>query len=573
MRYDPVSPPHSARVMGIRHMAASGHYLATQTANSILEAGGNAIDAGVAAALVLGVVQSEYVHLGGVAPIMIHVAESDEIITISGLGWWPKLACAEYFREHHAGRIPAGMKRAVVPGAPDAFLTALEKYGTLSFEEVAAPAISFAEEGFPVSTLMAEIIADRSVEFRDWPENMRVFMPTGTVPNPGTVLRLPDLGKSMRYMADQAAACGDRIRGIDAARNAFYRGDIAVEIDRFHRDNDGWLRSEDLAAFRVSLEAPLRTRYRDVDVYTCGMWCQGPVLAQALNLMDPRIMGDLRHNSVAYLHRTVESLKLAFADRHAYYIDPRFGDAPIEKLVSSDYAERRRKLIDPNKAWPEMPPAGSVEDLTAVPVPAAAKEWVEPDLDTSYICVVDSEGNAFSCTPSDGCLSGPMVPGTGINPSSRGGQSWTDPEHPACLMPGKRPRLTPSPAFARKANEWQMPFGTPGNDVQPQAMLQAFLNVVEFGMPVGEAIMQPRLATYSFPATSDPHRYYPRKVNVESRIDPAVVDGLRGLGHDVQTWPQWEWRAGSVCAIRADLRSGVMEGSADFRRPGSVVGR
>lgn len=574
MRYTPLSPPHAARHMGMSHMVASGHYLATQAAFSILEAGGNAIDAGVAGGLVLGVVQSEYAHLGGVAPIMLRWAETDEIVTISGLGWWPKAASARYFRENHGGRIPTGNKRAVVPGAPDAFLTALDNYGTLSFGDVASAAVAFAENGFPISTLMAEVMADRSVDFLNWPENKRVFMPDGTVPPPGSVMRLTDLAGSMRYMADEerAASRKGREAGIQAARDAFYKGDIAAAIDRFHRENDGWLRLEDLAGFRVGLEAPVRARYRDVDVYTCGPWCQGPVLGEALGILDVGLMSEVRHNAPDYLHHLIEALKLSFSDRDAYYIDPRFGKVPVDRLVSEDYGAIRRQLIDPQKAWSSMPPAG-LPDEVGRDAPPAAREWVEPDLDTTYICVVDGEGNAFSCTPSDGCLSGPMVPGTGISPSARGGQSWTDESHPACLAPGKRPRLTPSPALARRAGDWQMPFGTPGNDVQPQAMLQSFLNIVEFGMPLGEAIMQPRFATYSFPATSDPHRYYPGKVSLESRIAPETIEALSALGHQTAMWPDWEWRAGSVCAILANERTGIMEGSADWRRPGSVIGR
>lgn len=564
-RYDPVALPHAARHIGRRHMAASGHYLATQAAFSVLEAGGNAVDAGVAGGLALGVVQTEYVHIAGVAPIMIYLAETDEVVTISGLGWWPRLASAAYFRENHGGRIPMGIKRAVVPGAPDAWLTALERYGTMSFGEVATAAHRFASEGFAVSTLMHEIISDSVEILGRWSENARIYLPDGKPLEPGSVCRLPDLAGSIAYMMDEEAAFAGQGReeGIDAARRAFYRGDIAREIDRYHRENDGWLRMEDLAEFRAGIEPPVSVRFGDIDVFTCGPWCQGPVLAQTLNLLDADILASMRHNSPDYLHYIVEALKLAFADRHAFYGDPRFVDVPIEKLLGSDYAETRRKLIDSYRAAPGMPEPGDA------PRP---KEWIEPDLDTSYVCVVDERGNAFSATPSDGCLNGPVIPGLGLNPSARGGQSWTDPAHPSCLAPGKRPRLTPSPAFARRADEWRMPFGTPGEDVQPQAMLQTFLNVVGFGMPIGEAILQPRLATYSFPGSSDPHNYFPGRLNLEGRIAPATAEELRARGHDVVAWPDWEWRAGSVCAISVDVIGGTMEGAADPRRTGSVAG-
>ncbi len=553
-------------------MAASGHYLATQVAFSVLESGGNAIDAGVAGGLVLSVVQCEYVHLAGVAPIMIYLAETDEVITISGVGWWPKAASADHFRNECGGRIPMGIKRAVVPAAPDAWLTALEQHGTMSFGNVAAPAIQLAEDGFPVSTLMTEIIESRLELLSGWPENARVFVADGTAPRPGTLLRLTDLASTMRYMADEEAAVAAQGReaGIDAARRAFYRGDIAREIDRYHRENDGWLRLEDLREFRVGVEAPLKVRFGDIDVYTCGPWCQGPVLAQTLNLLDPALLAGMRHNSPDYLHYIVEALKLSFADREAFYGDPRFIDVPIETLISRDYAASRRTLIDMERASPGMPKPGFVDGLRASHAPS--ERWVEPDLDTTYIGVVDSKGNAFSATPSDGCLNGPMIPGLGLNPSARGGQSWLDPSHPSCLLPGKRPRLTPSPAFARRPGAWRMPFGTPGEDVQPQAMLQAFLNIVNFEMPIGEAILQPRCASYSYPGSSDPHQYHPGRLNLEGRIPASTAERLRSLGHDVVEWPDWEWRAGSVCAIRMDEALGTLEGGADPRRTGSVAG-
>jgi gamma-glutamyltranspeptidase/glutathione hydrolase len=569
MRYNPVSPPHGARQMGTRHMASSGHYLATQAAFTILQAGGNAIDAGVAGGLALSVVQCEYTHIGGVAPIMIYLADTDEVVTISGLGWWPRAASAEYFRKNHAGNIPAGIKRAVVPSAVDAWITALERHGTMSFAEVAAPAMRFAEEGFPVSQLMTDIIVERSEDFLNWPENTRLFMPGGVPPAPASVLRLPDLASTFRYMAaEESAARGGRLAGLEAVRGAFYRGDIAREIARFHAENDGWLTLQDLAEFRVGLEPPVKVQFDDIDVFTCGPWCQGPVLAQALQLMDLQELRGMRHNSVEHLHLVVEALKLAFADRHTYYGDPRFVDVPMDRLISADYVRERRKMIDPHKAWPKMPPAGTAKQLNL----PATKVWAEQEIDTSYICVVDSAGNAFSATPSDGCLTGPMVPGTGINPSNRGSQSWTDPEHPACLAPGKRPRLTPSPAFARKRGEWIMPFGSPGNDIQPQAMMQVFLNIVAFDMPVGEAILQPRCGSYSYPASSVPHNYYPGRLSLEGRIPEETVEGLAKLGHITKEWQDWEWRAGSVCAIQANMKTGVLEGGADCRRPGGVAG-
>lgn len=574
MRYNPVRPPYAADYYSKKHMASSGHYLASQAALRILDAGGNAVDAGVAGGLVLGVVQCEYTHFAGVAPIMIYLAEKRQVVTLSGVGCWPKAASAQYFIDHHQGRIPSGFKRAVVPAAPDAWLTALEEHGTMSFSEVAAQAIEYATEGFPVSRLMTDIIVERSEEFLAWEENTRLFMPDGKAPQPGDIFKLPDMARAMRYMVDEekAAAGKGRAAGIDAARDAFYRGDIARAIAAHHRENDGWLTEDDLAQFRVGREDPVQVSFKGVDVFTCGPWCQGPVLGQALRLLESDRLDQMTHNSVEYIHTVVEALKLSFADRDAYFTDPRFGHVPMDELLSDAYIDERRRLIDPAVAAPGMPPAGKLERRNAVSsTPKPASVWQEPELDTSYICVIDRDGNVFSATPSDGCLTGPIVPGLGLNPSNRGSQSWTDPNHPSCLAPGKRPRLTPSPALAICGDEWLMPLGSPGNDVQAQAMIQVFLNVVVFGMRVDEAIAQPRFASYSFPATSEPHDYHPGRLSIEKRVGQEVMGGLAALGHKIVSWPEWEWRAGSVCAIKSDRISGVMEGGADARRPGGVA--
>jgi gamma-glutamyltranspeptidase/glutathione hydrolase len=223
-----------------------------------------------------------------------------------------------------------------------------------------------------------------------------------------------------------------------------------------------------------------------------------------------------------------------------------------------------------------MPPAGSAQQLgiaTRAAAPAKAdREYVEGDPDTSYVCAVDRHGNCFSATPSDGAINGPVIPGTGLAPSSRGMQSWTDPEHPACLAPGKRPRLTPNPSIAMRDGRWIMPFGSPGNDVQPQAMLQVFLNMVVFDMTPQQAIEQPRFASSSFPGSSDPHSYTPRRMSMERRFGDDTAAALDRMGHSVNWWREWEWKAGCVCAIVKDQATGMMEGGADVRRPGGVRG-
>ena len=568
-------PLHHPRIIGTRHMVASANFLAAQAGFEILEAGGNAVDAGVAGGIALGVLQCEYVHFAGVAPIVVHMAERGETFTIAGLGWWPKAASAEYFRTHHGGRIPNDIRRSVVPGAPDAWITALERFGTMSFAEVAAAAIRFGREGFAVQSITEEVVSGRAEALQAWPANAAIYLPDGKPPVPGKRFFQTDLANSIQYMADEeraAAAKGGRETGLAAARAAFYRGDIAQKIVAYHAENGGWLAAEDLAGYRSEVEKPLSVRFGDLEIRGCGPWCQGPVLLQTLKLLDGIDLRDLGHNTPAYIHTLIEALKLGFADRHHYYGDPKFVDVPMEALLSDAYAAERRRMIDPEKAWPEMPPFGVVDTSREAAKPEPAMAWSEPEPDTSYVCVVDKQGNCFSATPSDSCLNTPVIPGTGISPSSRGMQSWTDPDHPACLAPGKRPRLTPSPALAIKDGRWFVPFGTPGNDVQPQAMLQVFLNMFAFGMTPQAAIEQPRFATFSFPSSSDPHTYTPGRISLERRFSDETGAALGEIGHQVNWWRDWEWKAGCVCAIVADRETGMMEGGADVRRPGGVRG-
>jgi gamma-glutamyltranspeptidase/glutathione hydrolase len=449
----------------------------------------------------------------------------------------------------------------------------------MSFAEVAASAIRFGREGFGFQSISHEIMSESADTIARWPQNAAIYLPGGEAPKPGQRFLQTDLANSIQYMADQEAAAartGGRAAGLAAARAAFYRGDIAQKIVAYHKANDGWLREDDLAQFSVDVETPLSIRFGDTTVFGCRPWCQGPVLLQTLKILEGIDVKALGHNTPSYIHTLIEALKLAFADRHAYYGDPKFVDVPIDALLSDACTAQRRSLINADTAWPDMPPAGSAEDLgigaRATVTAKADKEYVEGDPDTSYVCAVDRHGNCFSATPSDGAINGPVIPGTGIAPSSRGMQSWTDPAHPACLAPGKRPRLTPNPSIAMRDGKWIMPFGTPGNDVQPQAMLQVFLNMVVFDMTPQQAIEQPRFASSSFPSSSDPHSYTPRRMSMERRFTDETAEALGAMGHNVNWWREWEWRAGCVCAIMHDRETGMMEGGADVRRPGGVRG-
>src|SRR6516164_3648398 len=351
---------HRPTIMGTRHMIAATQYLAAEAGFRILEAGGNAIDAGVAGGIALGVVQPEFVNVAGVAPIIIYSATEGRVITIPGLGSWPKAITRDHFRRHHGGRIPQGILRTVVPAAPDAWITALERFGTMSFGEVAQSAIAFARDGFPVYPLMAEIIAEHEEEYRAFPSNVALYLPNGRPPLPGEIFVQTALAAMLQHMADQEAAARQRGRaaGLAAARDAFYQGDIAATIVRFQKENGGLLSAEDLASYRSGFDEPVESQFGNVRLFACGPWCQGPSLLQALNLLDGPELRTLGHNSPGYLHRITEAVKLAFADREAWFGDPRFVKVPIEGLLSREYAHERRRMIRPDRAWPEMPPAG-----------------------------------------------------------------------------------------------------------------------------------------------------------------------------------------------------------------------
>ena len=560
-------------------MVVSGHWLASAAGHRILAAGGNAFDAGVATGLCLNVAVPQWTSIAGVAPIVTYRAEDRSLSTISGLGWWPRRASVDFFNQHCGGDIPRGVLRSVVPSACDAWLTTLKLYGTMSLAEVAAPAIDLAERGFPAYPLFMKwmgILRDRFVT--EWPSSAAALLHDGQVPERGALVRQPALARTLKRLcqAEARAAGGDRERGIQAARDEFYRGEIARDMVSWYREQGGLLEEDDLADFSVEVERPVTTTYGPYEVHGCGFWCQGPVVQQTLNILEGSGVDGLAHNSPEYVHLLAEAFKLAFSDRHAYYGDPRFVDVPAETLLSKAYAHARRAQIRPDRAWPEMPPPGEMDghprrtpDLVGA---AAGPRDPVPDLDTSYLCVVDPQGNAMSATPSDGCHGGPIVPTLGHIVSTRGAQSWLDPSHPSSVQGRKRPRLTPNPSIVTRDGELVMPFGTPGSDAQPHVMVQVFLNMLQFGMDPQQAIEAPRFITHSHPDTAHPHLAQPGRLELERGFDPSVGEALRKLGHDVHRW-EFDTETGSgACAILKDPETGTLIGGADPRRDSYAIG-
>jgi gamma-glutamyltranspeptidase/glutathione hydrolase len=414
---------------------------------------------------------------------------------------------------------------------------------------------------------------------RQWPTTSTVFLSGGQLPPLGARVVQKDLASTLRRLVEAERGASSREAGIGAARDRFYRGDIAEQMVHFSCTQGGWLTMQDLAAFRVAVEAPVKTTYHGYEVYACGPWCQGPVVPQTLNILEGYDLASQDRFSAQVYHLILEALKASFADRDRYYGDPRCVAVPIEGLLSKVYATQWRERIDPRLAQPGMPAPGDAwafagrreQHPSRWKYPAPSDGPVEPD--TSYVAVVDRWGNAFSATPSDGITSAPLVAGLGFVISSRGMQSWLDPDHPSCLAPGKRPRLTPSPGMVLKDGRLVMPYGTPGNDMQPQAMVQFLVNVIDYGMNPQQASDAPRCATFSFPRSSDPHPYTPGLCHLEARLPSSVPEALKRMGHKLRLWPEWSRGAGSMGTVLVDHEHGVLHGAADPRRMAYTMGR
>lgn len=583
--YEQARYSHRPSIKGTTGMVVSGHALASLAGMRILDRDGNAIDAGVAAGICLGVLQSDMVNFAGVAPIMIYSADTRQVKTISGLGPWPRAASVEFFQDHFKGQIPEGIERTVVPGAPDAWIQALRLYGTMSFEQVSRDSISLAKHGFPMHHFMSHILKGKAPSYGRWPTNARIYLPNGRAPEPGEIFIQRDLAGTIQILveAERRNLISGRDAALQAARDEFYRGRIAESILDFHAQNGGLLHQEDLRDFQVAVEDPLKTTYKEYEIFSCRPWCQGPAFLQALNILEKFDLKALDHNSAEYIHLVTEALKLVFADREKYYGDPGFVDVPIAGLLSKEYAITRRDDLNRAQAWREMPPAGNPwlwQDNAgkapgandADPAPTPAKAVGTEHLDTSYVCVVDRRGNIFSATPSDVSYSTPIIPPTGLAVSSRGSQSWVDPGHPSSIQGGKRPRLTPNPCIVFKDGEPVMPIGTPGGDTQCQSMLQVFMNIVEFGMEPQVAVEAPRFATFNFPNSFFPHDYHPGLLKVEGRIHDSALARLKDLGHRIETWADWSWKSGAVCLIHIGSNSDVLIGAADPRRESYALG-
>jgi gamma-glutamyltranspeptidase / glutathione hydrolase len=567
-------------VVGRHQAAATGHYLATLAAMRVLDRGGNAIDAGVTAAIALAVLQPDMVSVAGVAPTLIYVRSEERVVSLAGLGYWPKATDVSRLLSEGDGKsVPEGLLRTVMPAAPATHIAALRRWGTISFEAAATPAMELARDGFATYPLLANNIEYLEESFMRWPDNARIFLARGRAPRVGELFVQEDLAHTLsRMIQAERDARGGRDSRLRAVHDFFYRGPIADEIAAYHAHNKGFVTKEDLAGFEVPIEDSITADYRGYQVHSCDVWCQGIVLLESLKILEGFDLQAIGHNTPQYVHTVAEALNLAFADREAYVGDPRFVNVPRELLLSHHYAARQRARIMPDRAFGEMPAAGDpAGNARAV---AGASEHVYAASrgptsrfcpDTIYGCVVDRHGNAYSATLSDTAHDTPIIPGTGLAISPRGMQSRLQPGHPAEVKAGKRPRLTPNPSLAFRDGKLFMAFGTPGADVQSQAMLQLFLNVVDHGMTVQQALEAPRLSTSSFPNSFAPHAYLPGRLNLECTMPAGVIEEMKALGHDVDVWPAYPASSAAPCAIKIDPETGLCHAGADPRREGYAL--
>ncbi len=552
-------------------MVASTHWLASAAGMAVLERGGNAFDAAVAAGFVLQVVEPHLNGPGGDLPALVWPAGREEPLVLCAQGPAPGAATIERYRDELGLElIPGtGPLAAVVPGAFGGWLALLREHGTMQFADVVSYAIHYAEHGYPVLPSIAGAIRNVEELFRDeWTTSAELYLPTA---EPGTLATNPKLAETLRRLADSADPVEEWYRGFVAeAMVAFQEREW---LDSSGERHAGLLTAEDLSEWRPTWEAPVSVDYAGLTVYKAGPWSQAPVFLQQLRLLEGFDLAAMGHASAEYVHTVTECAKLAFADREAWYGDPDFVDVPLDLLLSREYAEERRRLVG-DGASPDLRPGGEDPRLPEpVAAVAAAPGVGEPTRgDTVHLDVVDRWGNMVSSTPSGGWLWGaPVIPELGFCLGTRAQMFWLEEGLPNSLAPRKRPRTTLSPTVAARDGETYLAIGTPGGDQQDQWTLHTFLAHVHFGMDLQEAIDAPGHHTEAFPSSFYPRQTIPRHVAVEDRAGEETVLGLRGRGHDVEV--SGPWALGRVTAVAREP-GGILKAGANPRgRQGYAVGR
>ncbi len=546
---------------------------ATEAARRILEAGGNAFDAAVGGQAALGVTDFALNGVGSDAVLLVYNARDKKVYSINAEPRAPKLATIEWYEKNNGGKIPQsdGLLAGGLPGVVDAWYTLLDRWGTMSFEQVLQPAIDLAENGFPLSEYGASYIAETK-KILKYPTTVKIYLPNGQPPKAGQILKNPDLARTLRKLveAEKANQSKGRHEALKAARDRFYKGDIARDLAAFSEANGGLFRYDDFAEYTVEVETPVSTNYRGYQVYKNPSASQGPAELIALNLLEGYDLKALGLNTPDYLHTSAEAVKLAMADREKYLGDMDFIKIPYDGLLSKNYASERRKLIDPAKASLELRPGAPEKfmanaDVLDRPVHEVLDGNASHEGDTSYMAIVDKDRNMVSFEPSlhSGFGTGVVMGDLGFIFNCRGDYYSLVRGEANALAPGKRPRSTLQSTLIMKDGQPYAILGSPGGDDQVMRTMQTLINMVDFGMNIQQAIEAPRWSSRSFPASPFPHTMVPGDISVESRIPEATRDALAARGHKVRVAPPWS--LGSNAGIVIDATTGVLSAGADPR--------
>ena len=564
-------------ICGTFGVVSSTHWLASAAGMSILERGGNAFDAAVACGLALQVVEPHNNGPGGEVPIIFCPAERDAVTVVCGQGVAPAAANIAFFESRGIDIMPGtGLLSAVVPGAFDAWMLMLRDYGSLTLREVLSPCIGYARNGFPLSEPTCVVIDGVKPLFQEqWTSSAAVYLPNGDTPSVGELFYLDQLANTyLRVLQEAESVGGDREAQIEAARHAWYRGFVADAIDEFCRHtavmdtsgecHHGLLCADDLARWSAAYETPVSRRYHDYEVFKTDSWGQGPVMLQQLALLEDFDLGGMPPAGAQFIHTVTECAKLAYADREAFYADPKFVDVPLDVLLSDEYNQARSALVDESSSMELRP--GVVEGYGGEPVYRAAGSttdiayrealsYGEPTAssyaetrqrlrasrgDTCHLDVIDAAGNMVAATPSGGWLqASPVIPELGWPLSARGEMFWLKPDVPGALAPGKRPRTTLTPSLAFHRGEPYMVFGTPGGDQQDQWALHTFLRHVHHGMNLQEAVECAEFHTKHMVDSFFPRETDLGHLAVEGRIDERTLRELDSRGHRLEVYGDW----------------------------------
>jgi gamma-glutamyltranspeptidase/glutathione hydrolase len=577
----PAADTMRPEILGSHGIVAAGRHYSVSAGVRMLQQGGNAVDAGVASVFAAAVCEISHFGFGGEAPTMIYDAKTKEIIVINGQGPAPKAATPELFKDR--GFVPGnGPLGATIPAMVDAMALALEAKGTMRLEQVMQPAIELAD-GFPLYAFLRNyLISERNAtEQYEW--SAKTYYPDGRIPAVGEMFRQPNLARTLRAIvaAEKTAfaTSHNRAGAIRAGRDAFYKGDIARRIADADKAAGGVFAYDDLASFHGRIEKPSTTNFHGYDVYKAGPWDQGPVLLQTLNILEGVDLKSAGVNSADYIHQVHEAIKLAYADRNAYYGDPVFAAVPMTGLLSKPYATERRALIGAQASLEHRPgdpfkfdPAVKPPARRYVPHSQGVKTTAAIG-DTTCVDVVDKDGNLFSATPSSGwLLGGAFVAGdTGVPLSNRMTVFDLDPLSPNVLVGGKRPRTTLTPTLVLKDGKPFLAISTPGGDSQDQQILNVLLEMMVFGKDIQEAIEAPRINSLHPFGSFDNHESQPGVLEIEDRVPAAVRDALTARGHKLKVLGPYSMSTG-VVAVGVDPQSGTLRGGADVRRERYIFG-